>query len=62
MKYYWNRESWGAETLPDDADEIIETANALIDEFIEGNPDADEREIEWFSEKLWDDYCNGRWV
>lgn len=58
--YYWTMESWGDAYPPENASEIIDAANEKIDAFIEANPDADEEQIDDYSEKLWDKYCNAR--
>lgn len=56
-KHYWTLESWGSDTPPANAEEIISEANALIDEFCEREPYCGEDEIEYFSEQLWEHYC-----
>ena len=60
-KYYWTLESWGDQDPPENADEIIEIANAAIDRFIDDNPDADDDMIAAFSEQLWNEYCTIGW-
>ena len=51
---YWTLESWGADYPPENAEEIIRAANAMIDAYAENH---DEYETEYFSERLWDRYC-----
>ncbi len=57
--YYWSLESWGDAYPPENADDIIEKANAAIDRYIDENPDADDDMISAYSEKLWESYCSG---
>lgn len=54
MKYYWSLESWGSDYAPENADEIINRANELIDAYAETH---DEEETAAYSERLWDAYC-----
>lgn len=55
--YYWNLESWGDAYPPENAEEIVSSANEMIDAFIDANPDADDDMICAYSEKLWNGYC-----
>lgn len=51
--YYWTPESWGEDTPPENADELIEQANDLIDEYAETrcvDPDI----LSAYSEGLWE--------
>lgn len=54
MSIYWNMDSWGSDYPPENADEIISKANAMIDEYAETH---DEEETANFSEALWETYC-----
>jgi hypothetical protein len=54
---YWSVDSWGNGYLPVNADEIIETANGLIDQYIAENPDDPEYEIQAYGEQLWEGFC-----
>ena len=54
MKYHWTYESWGDAYAPENADEIIDQANELIDLYA-GTHDEDETSN--YSETLWDTYC-----
>ena len=58
MEYYWTLDSWGSEYPPENADEIIAAANEKILDFAKNGNWKDEYEIEAFSEKLWETYCN----
>lgn len=51
---YWTIESWGADYPPENAEEIISRANALIDAY---SADHDDAETENYSARLWDSYC-----
>lgn len=55
--YHWSLESWGDAYPPENAEEIIERANAEIDAYIELHPDADGAEIAEFSHSLWEEFC-----
>ena len=54
---YWSINSWGDSLPPINADKIIATANELIDEYAESNPDASEEELHDYANALWDDFC-----
>lgn len=54
MKYHWTYESWGNANAPENADEIIDQANELIDLYAR---DHDEEETADYSARLWDAYC-----
>jgi len=54
---YWTLESWGVDYPPENANEIIDAANEMIDKFMADNPDADELELANYSDTLWDYYC-----
>ena len=56
--YHWNVDSFGSYEIPENAAEIIDQANELIDNYVAQNPDADEFEIDEYSMKLWEMYCN----
>lgn len=53
--YYWTAESWGSDYPPKNWEEIIDTANDLIDRFSLG--DADGEDIRNYSGKLWEEFC-----
>ena len=55
MKYFWSIESWGDAYPPENADEIIDRANELIEAFAESH---DEEETANYSESLWERYCH----
>lgn len=60
---YWTTESWGSDCPPVNADEIINTANCLIDEYItEHHLDLDFimefRDAFDYSSMLWEDFCS----
>lgn len=55
MKYFWSIESWGDAYPPENADEIIDHANELIEAYAESH---DDEETENFSESLWERYCH----
>ena len=55
MKYFWSIESWGDACPPENADEIIDRANGLIETFAESH---DDEETANFSESLWERYCS----
>lgn len=55
--YHWNMNSFGADYPPVNDDEIIATANRLIDEYIAENPDDPEYELQAFCERLWESFC-----
>lgn len=58
--YYWDLESWGADHPPVNADEIIDEANRLIDEYAEahGEDTAEFSDRLWnYSARLWEDFC-----
>ena len=52
--YLWSMESWGSDYPPENADEIIEQANELIEQYA---ADHDEDETAAYSEGLWERYC-----
>lgn len=51
---YWTIESWGSEYPPENAEEIIDRANELIEAYAE---DHDEEDVAEYSERLWNNYC-----
>ena len=53
-KIYWSMESWGSDYPPENADEIIDRANELIEAFA---AEHDEDETAAYSESLWERYC-----
>ena len=53
--YYWSMDSWGDAYPPENADEIIDLANEMIDAYAE---DHDEDETANYSERLWEHYCD----
>ena len=55
--YYWTLESWGDQEPPENADEIIEWANAFLDKWISDHPNADENLKKDITETLWDHFC-----
>ena len=56
--YFWSLDSWGADYPPENADEVINMANAKIEAYA---TDHDEDETKNYSESLWEAYCmNGR--
>lgn len=55
MNCYWTLESWGDGYPPENADEIIERANDLIDAYAENH---DEEEVSEYSNGLWERYCS----
>lgn len=55
MNYYWTLESWGDAYPPENADEIIERANDLIEAYAENH---DEEEVSEYSNGLWERYCS----
>lgn len=55
MKYFWSIESWGDAYPPENADEIIDRANELIEAFAESH---DDEETANYSESLWERYCS----
>lgn len=55
MNYYWTLESWGDAYPPENAGEIIERANDLIDAYAENH---DEEEVSEYSNGLWEHYCS----
>lgn len=55
MKNFWSIESWGDACPPENADEIIDRANELIEAFAESH---DDEETANYSESLWERYCS----
>lgn len=59
-KYYWTLESWGSDYPPENAEEIINAANDLLDEYAK-TLDADapgyDDAMQSYSDMLWEDYC-----
>ena len=53
-KFYWSMESWGSDYPPENAEEIIDSANELIAAYAETH---DEEETDAYSERLWERYC-----
>ena len=53
---HWNKESWGAEKPPENADALINKANDLIDVFHVQNGYDSELTLE-YSNDLWEQYC-----
>lgn len=53
---YWSVESWGSDYPPVNADEIITKANEMIDKYSADHPDYDERDINDYSESLWETF------
>lgn len=53
-KIYWSVESWGSDYPPENADEIIDKANQMIEAF---SADHVEDETAAFSEWLWEQFC-----
>jgi hypothetical protein len=56
-RYYWSIENWIDNAPPINAEEIIEIANRKIDAFINNHCIDHEREIRWYSDGLWEDFC-----
>lgn len=54
---YWSIDSWGSDYPPVNAEEIISRANELIDQYSAEHPDYDERDVNLYSETLWEDFC-----
>lgn len=55
--YYWTLDSFGSGPLPENAEEIVSRANAMIDKFCDLEPYCGTDEIEIFSDALWEDFC-----
>lgn len=53
-RIHWSIESWGSEYPPENAEEIIDRANAMIDAYAETH---DEDAAEEYSNRLWETYC-----
>lgn len=53
---FWTYESFGSDFLPEDADEVIDHANELIEAYAAEHDDLDM--VKNYSEKLWDEYCS----
>lgn len=53
--FHWSVEDWGSAYPPENADEIIDKANEMIDEFAKTHEDEDDVAV--FCEKLWERYC-----
>lgn len=51
---YWTLEGWGSDYPPENAEEIIDHANELIEAYAE---DHDKEEVYNYSSRLWDAYC-----
>ena len=51
---FWTIESWGDAYPPENADEIIDVANGMIDAYAAAHG---EEAAEAYSEQLWDRYC-----
>ena len=51
---YWSMDSWGPDYPPEDAVEIVATANAMIERYRETHSDEETRN---YSAALWDRYC-----
>ena len=56
--WMWAENSFGSGDLPVNWEDICSEANAMIKSFISENPDANEEEIEEYSENLWALYCS----
>lgn len=56
--YFWNMDSFGSDYPPENAAKIIEAANEKILDFAKKYTWKHDYEIEAYSEKLWDTYCN----
>lgn len=56
-RYRWTIDGWGNQTPPQNADRLCSAANALLEEFIEENPDVTEEEVQDYSSALWERYC-----
>ena len=52
-QYHWSLESWGDAYPPENAEEIISTANDMIDAYAEN----DEEAARFYSDLLWEYYC-----
>lgn len=57
--YLWNMDSWGSDFPPENADEIINTANMVLRAYAK---DHDDEECYGLSEKMWDLYCENEKV
>ena len=56
--YFWTIESWGAEYPPENAGEIIDKANELIEAYAAENDNPEDDDIvRNYSDKLWERYC-----
>ena len=53
--YLWNLNSWGSGDVPENAIDIINRANELIEAYAETTED--EEAVHDYSERLWDTYC-----
>lgn len=53
-QYHWSLESWGDAYPPENAEEIISTANDMIDAYAETH---DEEEARFYSDQLFEYYC-----
>lgn len=62
---HWTIEGWGSEYPPVNCQEILDAANALIDEYADsiGEDDYNADSLVWqFSQDLWEKYCDSDMV
>lgn len=56
--YHWTMESWGADYPPENAWELIDQANELIDAYAaENGYSEDDDSVKNYAEWLWEIYC-----
>lgn len=54
---YWNEDTFGAGSIPQNLDEICSVANSMLDAYMAENADASDEDVSNYSESLWNSYC-----